>query len=251
MAKEAITLGSDEHVRTSPEHVRVVSIWECKQAADCLAQAFAEDEAIRYPIDTKDMAQYSEGYKRRLHEETMEYVTAAHIYNGLVTTVGPDFASVAIWLPPGKDIDGWLTLFRSGLWRMYYRLSKEGRKRFFAEFLPLLHDTKRDVLGRRDADSYYLADTEHRATYLESTGDRNTGMYAARAFAFKKYVYLNYGAAPIALAIMVREPQATQETRDELKDTVTAENASATTTSVAALTAGNGDAMLDVISPAA
>ena len=39
---------------------------------------------------------------------------------------------------------------------MYYRLSKEGRKRFFAEFLPLLHDTKRDVLDERDDESYYL-----------------------------------------------------------------------------------------------
>ena len=32
-------------------------------------------------------------------------------------------------------------------------------------------------------------------------------MYRARGFVFKKKIYLNYGEAPIALDIMVREPQ--------------------------------------------
>ena len=36
------------------------------------------------------------------------------------------------------------------------KLSKEGKKRFFDEFLPLLHDTKRDALGKDDANSWYL-----------------------------------------------------------------------------------------------
>jgi ribosomal protein S18 acetylase RimI-like enzyme len=35
-------------------------------------------------------------------------------------------------------------------------LSKEGKLRFFDEFLPLLHDTKQEVLGERDAQSWYL-----------------------------------------------------------------------------------------------
>jgi GNAT superfamily N-acetyltransferase len=59
-------------------------------------------------------------------------------------------------MPPGKDMDNWLTILRSGLWRLYYKLSVEGRKRFFSEFMPLLHDTKHDILGERDDHSYYL-----------------------------------------------------------------------------------------------
>lgn len=39
---------------------------------------------------------------------------------------------------------------------MYYMLSVEGRKRYFDELLPLLHRTKLEVMGSRDADCYYL-----------------------------------------------------------------------------------------------
>lgn len=39
---------------------------------------------------------------------------------------------------------------------MYYMLSGEGRKRYFNELLPLLHKTKLEVMGSREADCYYL-----------------------------------------------------------------------------------------------
>ena len=39
---------------------------------------------------------------------------------------------------------------------MHYMLSPEGRKRYFDELLPLLHRTKLEVMGPRDADCYYL-----------------------------------------------------------------------------------------------
>lgn len=53
-------------------------------------------------------------------------------------------------------MDDWCTILRSGLWRLNYKLSAEGKKRFFHEFLPLLHNTKRQVLGDRDDNSWYL-----------------------------------------------------------------------------------------------
>lgn len=59
-------------------------------------------------------------------------------------------------LPPGTDADGWWTVLRSGLWRMHYMLSAEGHKRYFDELLPLLHQTKLEVMGPRDAECYYL-----------------------------------------------------------------------------------------------
>lgn len=39
---------------------------------------------------------------------------------------------------------------------MYYLLSAEGRRRYFQELLPLLYNTKLEVMGSRDADCYYL-----------------------------------------------------------------------------------------------
>jgi hypothetical protein len=42
------------------------------------------------------------------------------------------------------------------MWRLYYKLSVEGRARFYSEFMPLLHDTLIDVLGPRAHDCYYL-----------------------------------------------------------------------------------------------
>lgn len=53
-------------------------------------------------------------------------------------------------------MDDFCTIIRSGMWRLNYKLSKEGKKRFFDEFLPLLHDTKHDVMGDRDDKSWYL-----------------------------------------------------------------------------------------------
>lgn len=59
-------------------------------------------------------------------------------------------------MPPGKNMDDWWTILRSGMWRLLFKLSREGKARFYKEFLPILHDTKERVLGERDAKSYYL-----------------------------------------------------------------------------------------------
>ena len=76
--------------------VRVVTAAEYKQAAACLADAFAEDDVARYFIDVPDRAHWSEQEKWDLHVDILEYVTYAHILKGLVTTVG-DFEAVALW----------------------------------------------------------------------------------------------------------------------------------------------------------
>jgi ribosomal protein S18 acetylase RimI-like enzyme len=61
-------------------------------------------------------------------------------------------------MPPGRDIDDWLTCFRSGMWRLEYgwKLSPEAHTRYFREFVPLLHKTKQEVLGPREDESWYL-----------------------------------------------------------------------------------------------
>jgi len=76
--------------------VRLVTLEEYKQAAACLAEAFAEDDVARYFIDVPDREHWTGEQKWELHVEIMEYITYAHILKGLVTTVG-DFEAVALW----------------------------------------------------------------------------------------------------------------------------------------------------------
>jgi GNAT superfamily N-acetyltransferase len=135
-------------------------------------------------------------------------------------------------------MDDWLTVLRSGMWRLYYQLSAEGKKRFYRELLPLLHDTKLEVMGARDNDCYYLvylgtkpsgrgrgyarklieqmaakADAEGRAMYLESSSQSNNAYYAKFGFEAMKDIFLGADAAgdstkqPVRLTIMVREPR--------------------------------------------
>lgn len=126
-------------------------------------------------------------------------------------------------------MDDICTLLRSGLWRLQYKLSSIGRKRFFNEFLPLLHDTKTEVMGRRDNDHWYLvyigtkagsrgkgyarkliervtrrADVEGRATYLESSNDVNPIIYGKMGFEVRKKIHLENG---YEMDIMVREAE--------------------------------------------
>jgi len=135
-------------------------------------------------------------------------------------------------MPPGENMDDYLTIFRSGMWRLNYQLSKEGKKRFFEEFLPLLHDTKAQVMGERDDDHWYLvylgtrpsgrgkgyarkvvdrvtrmADREGRACYLESSNEVNRVIYGKMGFELRKNVYLQRDAEHVELDIMVREPK--------------------------------------------
>jgi ribosomal protein S18 acetylase RimI-like enzyme len=136
--------------------IRIVDPSEYKEAAASLAEAFRNDHAVRYAIDTPDRAHWTEEERFNLHRQAFEYITYAHCLNGLVTTIGENYGCVALWMPPGKNMDDWFTIFRSGMWRLKFQLSTEGNKRFFDEFLPLLHKTKEEVMGERDDESWYL-----------------------------------------------------------------------------------------------
>lgn len=59
-------------------------------------------------------------------------------------------------MPPGENVDDFCTLLWSGMLGLKWKLSNEGKKRLFNEFLPLLHDTKQEVLGKDDNNSWYL-----------------------------------------------------------------------------------------------
>ncbi|KAH9881866.1 hypothetical protein J1614_001037 [Plenodomus biglobosus] len=210
--------------------VRVVTAAEYKQAALCLADAFAEDDVAMYFVDVPDREHWSKEEKWALHVEIMEYITYAHILKGLVTTVG-DFEAVALWMPPGHHTDDYLTILRSGLWRLHYRLSPEAKRRFFTEFLPLLHDTMSSTLGARAPHAWYLvylgtrpsgrgkgharkliehvtriADREGRPCYLESSNASNPPIYRKFGFEQRRVVVLQRAERNVPLDVMVREP---------------------------------------------
>ena len=85
-------------------------------------------------------------------------------------------------LPPGKAADDFCTIMRSGMWRLKWALSAEGKKRLFDEFIPLLHDTKHEVMQEEDENSWYLV-------YIGTkTGSRGRGYARALAEDIKKQV---------------------------------------------------------------
>ncbi|KAA6407739.1 MAG: hypothetical protein FRX48_08577 [Lasallia pustulata] len=231
---KAVPTSMSTHVsqyNTTDDQVRVLRTDEYKGAAQCLAEAFAHDGVVKYCIDTPDRDHWTASQRWDLHVTMLEYITYAHCMAGLATAVGPDYGCVALWMPPGKDVDDWCTYLRSGMWRLNYQLSAEGRTRFFNEFLPILHSTKHEVMGDRDNDSWYLvyigtkpnargkgyatksiryitdkADAEARACYLESSNPINLVIYERLGFGIKKKIHLLRGRMLQELDIMVREP---------------------------------------------
>ena len=149
----------------SESGVRTVKLSEYKAAAACLADAFSADEVAAYFFDCPDTVTWSVERKWALHLKIMEVTVFFHIHFGLAQAIGDlkdggTFDSVALWMPPGADITGWLAMLMKGVLRqgiqVYFALSKEGRVRLFKEFVPLLHSTKEEVLKERDPDSWYL-----------------------------------------------------------------------------------------------
>lgn len=159
LSKSTVKLVEIKHSlvpRKWEQDVRIVGMSECREVALSLSYAFSEDDLPYYLLNTPDMADLTPEEKWRLHVDMFTYIVAAHILSGEVHVIGPDYDAVALWLPPGCEMDDWWTLFRSGQWRLWYQLSAEGRARYYHEMLPLLHHTKAEVLGDRDQDAYYL-----------------------------------------------------------------------------------------------
>lgn len=136
-------------------------------------------------------------------------------------------------MPPHCNIESASVFLSSGMWRLFYKLSFTGSKRFFREFIPLLERTKAEVLGKERANNcYYLvylgtkpncrgqglakkliqdvsakADEEGRCCYLESSSVRNLKLYRRMGFEVRKQIMLGKGTGKeIPLDIMVREP---------------------------------------------
>jgi len=218
---------------TEKETVRVCQLHEYKAIAYSLAVSFADDPVAMYFINTPDTANWTPKQKWNLHLTIMEAVVYSHLLDGMVTTIGADYGCVALWMPPNSTSDSLSTILRSGLWKLHFQMSREGRDRWFKYFMPMLHDIKHDTLGQRDDDAWYLvylgtrpearrmgyarrviedvtdrADREGRPVYLESSKAMNVPIY--RKFGFEERTTVNMPQADgsaVALEIMVREPQ--------------------------------------------
>ena len=79
------------------EPIRVVKWNEYKQVALTLAEAFKGDEVADYFVRTGDRKKWSDHQYWDLHVHIMECLVKAHILKGLVTTIGPNYACVALW----------------------------------------------------------------------------------------------------------------------------------------------------------
>ena len=108
----AITIESKPAIQSTPimaeptvkpaesanDQVRIVDPENYKEAAQCIADAFINDNVARYFVHTD-----AGGFKSwspeqlKLHLSICEYLTYAHCLKGLVTTTGPDYSCVALW----------------------------------------------------------------------------------------------------------------------------------------------------------
>jgi hypothetical protein len=79
------------------DEVRIIDMSECLGAAECLAKAFEADTLARYFVDAEDTKGYSKEHKWKLHSDILRYMVAAHCLQGFVTTIGPNYDSVALW----------------------------------------------------------------------------------------------------------------------------------------------------------
>ncbi|OLL23046.1 putative N-acetyltransferase [Neolecta irregularis DAH-3] len=190
-----------------------VSFCDCSRAAATLAAAFNDDPASRYLFGHPHISTSEETF-RKLHADFMEYTVYAHLLHGQVWQID-DFAGVSLWMPPGKSTDSLTTLFMSGYWRLYYKLSRKGRIRLFDEFFPLLFATKKLILGDYDQNSWYLvylgtlpsargkgyarkliecasrqADAAGVPCYLESSHPQNRNIYERFDFVYRDTIYL-------------------------------------------------------------
>ncbi|KHN98076.1 Acyl-CoA N-acyltransferase [Metarhizium album ARSEF 1941] len=212
--------------------VRELDLRHRREAGLALAQSFAADPLSLYVMGIDDAACWPSEKIWRLHVLLMQYSYASYRFRGIATTIGGDYDAIALWMPPGTTNDDWLATLFSGMWRLWYQLPRESRKRLFGEMFPALHGTKAEVLGDRNGDSYYLgylgtkvnsrgkghatkllrhmtgkADAENRAMYLESSNASNNRFYAKFGFEVKSEIVLTRGPVPVRLFCMLREPQ--------------------------------------------
>jgi ribosomal protein S18 acetylase RimI-like enzyme len=225
-----------------------VTAQDIADVTDTLLLAFQDDPVMRYFVDTPTADAKGTPEPKRLYRlrKLLYYTVHFHLLLGTITTMGPNHDSVALWVPPGPPrMNAVVGAVRSGLWRLHLVLDRDGRTRFFDEFVPLLTDTKTAVLGgkEREERDWYLvylatrpaaqgrgyarrlieavfetADLEGSRVYLESSHEHNLPWYRRLGFVEQQRVWMGRGKEGedgqaedkdkqgLSLDIMIREP---------------------------------------------
>lgn len=136
--------------------VRQVPFAEAKLAARAMAESFVADEVARYFLLVPDCDQKLTPKEEKLNLQVYECLTAAHCLSGLVFATGPQYDSVALWLPPGS-MWNWKTYWKSGMWWLGLRLGCEGRRRFFGSW-DSFEDAMVRAMGERASKTWILTD---------------------------------------------------------------------------------------------
>lgn len=134
--------------------VRSVRPDEIDEAAQLLSDAFGGSEFYRTYMCKGD--NLSDEELEKLHVLHFRYVLWSHMMYGLALVPGEDLNAIALWLPDGRHLDDWSAMLRSGLWRLFFKFKKYGRRNFFSGFLPSLRANKARLMGSRDRKSWYL-----------------------------------------------------------------------------------------------
>lgn len=97
MVTQTFTSLYSKKLSYSNDKVRIVGVEDYKQAALTLAEAFYDDDVAFYFLDVPDNGGKTREDLWPLHLEILEYIVLAHIYNGLVLSVGDNHEGVALW----------------------------------------------------------------------------------------------------------------------------------------------------------
>ncbi|KAL5601069.1 hypothetical protein BROUX41_005898 [Berkeleyomyces rouxiae] len=221
----------DTLVPQNRDCLRVLSKKEYKRVGWTLSLAFARDPLTHYLVACPDLKNCSEESLWNLHKYMLTCIASYYLLIGKTFCIGPDYNSIALWVLPGTTHDERWSILRSGLWRLQYKLSSEGRRRYYTEVVPKLDRLKQKIMGKRDGDCYYLvylatkpscqgkgygskliqhmiqqADDEGKPMYLESSSPSNTKYYQKFGFVPKENIRFGPDAS-ILLTAMVREPK--------------------------------------------
>ncbi|VBB77424.1 Conserved hypothetical protein [Yarrowia lipolytica] len=196
---------------------------------ECLSLCFSGDPVDAYYTQCDGQ---TEEESHKLDIEIFSYATYVYLLKGRIYTIG-DFEGISCWLPPGEEADDWWTALRSGGWTLPYKFGKEGRIRYFKEYLPKIDEARERHLKPEDAyNVWYLgylgtlpsargkglsrklvehvtniADKQGLYCYLESTKLTNQVIYERFGFDLRETFYLTRAETPVPVQFMIRAPK--------------------------------------------
>ncbi len=118
--------------------IRSLKPTEYKKAAKTFQACFQNDPFAQW---LSHVDNNSPEEAKKLDLNIWECMMYAHLLNGVCHMIG-NWEGISCWLPPGRDCDDWLTMLRSGIYNLRWKMGPEGRQRFYNEFMPVLHDAK-------------------------------------------------------------------------------------------------------------